>query len=113
MTRSTTRAPVRNFVWYVTPVAVLFTVGLVWGLFALAGRWDWYAGWAYLAVLYMIHITTSLYLWFTNPDVLRWRMQYGEGTKGWDKVCLTAFGVTFLLTLAVAALDSGRVKLRT
>ena len=101
---STTGAPVRNVLWYVTGAAVIFTAGFVWGLFALAGRWDWYAGWAYLAVLYVILITTNVYLWFTNPDVLRWRTQYGKGTKDWDKVCLAAFGVTFLLTLVVAAL---------
>ena len=107
---STAGPPVRNVFWYITPAAVIFTVGIVWGLFALAGRWDWYAGWAYLAVLYLIHITTSAYLWFTNPDVLRWRTQYGEGTKSWDKVCLVAFGVTFLITLAVGALDGGRYQ---
>ena len=118
MTRSTTNERVSsttgptdsNTLWYITRAAVIFTAGFVLGLFALAGRWDWYAGWAYLAVFYVVLITTNVYLWLTNPDVLRWRTQFGEGTKGWDKVCLAAFGVTFLLTLVVAALDGGRYQ---
>lgn len=98
----------REFAWYVARAAAVLTVCLVWGLFALAGRWDWLAGWSYLAVLYVGNIIGDVYLWFTNPDVLRWRVRYGKGTKNWDKVCLAAFGMTFLLTLVVAALDSGR-----
>jgi hypothetical protein len=93
---------------YLAGAVAVFTAGLVWGLFTIAGRWDWLAGWSYLAVLYAGNISTHIYLWFKNPDVLRWRARYGKGTKNWDKVCLAAFGVTFLLILVVAALDSGR-----
>ena len=97
-----------EFVRYVVLATAIFTVGLIGGLFAIAGRWNWLAGWSYLTVLYAGNIGSHVYLWRKNPDVLRWRTRYGKGTKSWDKVCLAAFGVAFLLTLAVAALDSGR-----
>lgn len=98
----------KEFARYLASAVAVFTVGLVWGLFTIAGRWDWLAGWSYLAVLYAGNISSHVYLWYTNPNVLRWRARYGKGTKNWDKVCLAAFGVTFLLILVVAAFDSGR-----
>ncbi len=91
--------------------AVLVVTALfVWGFFALAGRWDWIAGWAYLSILIAGAALNDLCLWFKNPELLRQRSRIGEGTKRWDKFCLALFGLTFLLIMIVGALDAGRYQ---
>ena len=49
-----------------------------------------------------------LLLWKFNPELLKQRAQFGVGTKSWDFVYLAAFGLTYLLTVLVSALDAGR-----
>lgn len=91
-----------------TILAVSIIGLLVWGLFAAAGRWDWTQGWAYLALIVGGGTITDIVLWWNNPELLRRRSRFGEGTKTWDKVILVVFGVTSVLTMLVGALDSGR-----
>jgi len=80
----------------------------VWGFFALAGRWDWLAGWGCLIVLAAGAVVSDLVVWRTNPELLRQRGTIGKGTKTWDIVCLSLFGVLYLAILVVGALDGGR-----
>ncbi|MBE9067396.1 isoprenylcysteine carboxylmethyltransferase family protein [Leptolyngbya cf. ectocarpi LEGE 11479] len=40
-----------------------------------------------------------------TPELMKQRGQFGEGTKTWDMVLLTVFGLTFLAIPIVAALD--------
>lgn len=84
------------------------TVAFVWGLFALAGCWDWWLGWAYVALLTAGSTVTGVVVKRRDPELLRRRGQIGEGTKGWDKVVLGLFGLTYLAVMVVAALDAGR-----
>jgi protein-S-isoprenylcysteine O-methyltransferase Ste14 len=81
---------------------------LTWGLFAVAGRWDWMQGWAYLALLIGSGTISDIILWRKNPDLLRRRGRIGAGTKTWDKVILGVFGLTSVLMMIIGALDSGR-----
>jgi len=70
-------------------LAVVVIALLVWGLFTTAGRWDWMQGWVYLAVIIGGGTVSDAILWWKNPELLRRRSRFGEGTKTWDKVILT------------------------
>jgi protein-S-isoprenylcysteine O-methyltransferase Ste14 len=77
-------------------------------LFGCAGRLDWVLGWLYLALATANIAVTYFYLYRCNPELIRYRMQVGKGTKTWDKVWAVAFAPVFLAVYAVAALDAGR-----
>lgn len=92
-------------------LAMLALTGLLAvGLFALAGRWDWIRGWAYIAIVIAGNGINDLVLWRRNPELFRMRGRTGEGTAMWDKVCLGLVGLAILLILAVGALDGGRYQ---
>ncbi len=97
-------APIR--IVAITVVTILLT----WGFFALAGRWDWMRGWAYILALTAGNSINELVLWLKNPELFRVRGRTGEGTKTWDKVCLALFGLTILMILITGALDAGRYQ---
>ena len=94
------------------PVRIIADIGFfaafVWVFFTLAGRWDWVGGWVYLSMLFGGVLINVLLLWKFSPELLKRRVQFGAGTKSWDFVCLAAFGLTYLLTVLVGALDAGR-----
>ncbi len=77
-------------------------------LFLLAGRWDWVAGWLYMAVIAANMIVNYVYLLRYNPELVEHRMRFGKGTKGWDIVWMIVFTPLFLAVYVVAALDAGR-----
>lgn len=81
---------------------------LIWGFFAAAGGWDWWTGWAFVALLTVGQTLNSLVVKRRNPELLRRRGEYGEGTKTWDKVVLALFGLTYCAELVIAAFDAGR-----
>lgn len=76
-------------------------------LFVSAGRINYQQGWIYLATNI---IATSLnYLSIRNdPKLINERSNPGAGTKSWDKLLLGLSGVTFIATIVLAGLDSGR-----
>jgi protein-S-isoprenylcysteine O-methyltransferase Ste14 len=43
-----------------------------------------------------------------NPELLKRRGSFGEGTPGWDRVCLGIFGGAFGVMFIVAAFDASR-----
>jgi protein-S-isoprenylcysteine O-methyltransferase Ste14 len=78
-----------------------------WGFFAVAGGADWTRGWIYLGIQIAGHGVMITVLGKKNPELVRRRASFGEGTKRWDYVMLTVFGATFLATLLIAAFDAG------
>lgn len=90
-------------------ISVLCVVGLFW----CAGRWDWLKGWLYVATLALGPALSTLFVWRRDPELLRRRSRAGEGTPVWDKVVLGIFGLTWLCTPLVAALEvrQGRAAL--
>lgn len=64
----------------ITLVALVVAL-LVGGLFAVAGRWDWIQGWAYLAMIVGGGTVTDIILWWWSPELLRRRSRLGQGTK--------------------------------
>jgi protein-S-isoprenylcysteine O-methyltransferase Ste14 len=78
-------------------------------LFIIAGKIDYFQGWIFLGT----NIITSLMNFWTNKDdteLIKERSKIGEGAKSWDKLILGLSGVTYLIFIAVAGLDSGRYQ---
>ena len=86
-------------------VSIVISVAV---LFFAAGRVNWLAGWAYVGLLTFGQTISALYLWRKNPELLKRRATIGKGTKTWDKICLAFFGLTYLATVLVGAVDAGR-----
>jgi protein-S-isoprenylcysteine O-methyltransferase Ste14 len=78
------------------------------GLFTAAGSWGWVLGWAYVGLLTAGQTVTAVIIRRKDPELLSRRGAAGEGTKGWDRVALGLFALTYLATVVVAALDAGR-----
>ena len=78
------------------------------GMFYLAGRIDWTQGWIFVVVLTVGQSLNGIYVLLKNPEVIAARRRPGEGTKAWDKVLLSLFGLAYVGIMVVGALDSGR-----
>ena len=74
-------------------------------LFSCAGRLNWTRGWVFIALLATGQTLSSLIIWRKNPDLLIRRSQPGKGTKTWDIVLLSLFGISYLIVVGTAALD--------
>lgn len=85
-------------------VLVLFFIGF----FRAAGDNSWIKGWLYIGLMILGHTFSTILVGRKNPELLKRRATFGEGTKTWDYVILTIFGLTFLVTLAIAAFDAGK-----
>ena len=81
---------------------------IAWGFFALAGRWNWPAGWGCLVLLFVGGTARDLLVWWKNPELARRRVGTGKGTKRWDIACLSGFGILYVATVVVGVLDGGR-----
>jgi len=75
-------------------------------LFFRTGGWDWWQGWAFVGLLTAGQTANALIVKRRDPELLKRRAEYGEGTKSWDKLVLGLFGLTFLAVLTVATLDA-------
>lgn len=93
----------RIVVWFATSLTTLTLL-----LMVPAGRFDWVAGWLYMAVITTGLAINYVYLRRTNPDVIEHRLRIGKGTKGWDKVWLWLFAPVSMAVYIVAGLDAGR-----
>jgi protein-S-isoprenylcysteine O-methyltransferase Ste14 len=76
-------------------------------VFAPAGTFDYWRGWAFIAVFAAATLIPSVYLAMTNPDALKRRMQAGPAaeTRPLQKVII---GFAFLMmgaTIVVSVLD--------
>ena len=82
-------------------VAVLAAI-----LFAVAGRWDWMAGWMYMG-MYAAVTVISLWVVPLDPELVAERTQIKEGVKEWDKRLTVVGSVLYpLAILVVAGLDA-------
>ena len=100
-----TGGPIAMTAKIVSGIAV--TAAVLWGVFRLAGGWGWIEGWIYVGVFTLGQSVIGLILWIRSPELIRRRAEAGEGTKAWDKVCLSFFGLSYLGILVVAAMDKG------
>ena len=72
----------------------------------LAGGLDWFRGWVFIGLLIVGRTISTRYIGRKDPELLRRRGQIGQGTKTWDLVLLTLFGLTYLAIIVVAAFDA-------
>ena len=75
------------------------------GFFWVAGDWEWWRGWGYLAVVLVGHGGSGLIVWRHDPELIRRRSRPGAGTKRWDQWWLAGFALCYLAIWVVGALD--------
>ena len=94
----------------VAQLAISVPIGLIaFGLmvFLPAGTFDYWQGWAFIAVFALATLLPSIYLAVRNPEALRRRMQAGPGaeTRTVQKIIsVVAFG-SLAAMIVVSALD--------
>jgi protein-S-isoprenylcysteine O-methyltransferase Ste14 len=88
-----------------TSVVGLFAFILM--VFVPAGTFDYWRGWAFIAVFAAATLIPSVYLAVTNPDALRRRMQAGPGAESRpvQKVIIAVAFVSVVSMIVVSALD--------
>ena len=82
-------------------------------IFWPAGTIDWLAGWLYVGLLVATFVVNLTYLLRVNPELIEHRMQFGKGTKRWDKVLMAAFSPLVLAIYVIAGLDAVRFEWST
>jgi protein-S-isoprenylcysteine O-methyltransferase Ste14 len=74
-------------------------------LFWTAGRIDWWAAWAVIAVWLAWFIATDFLLVRFNPDLMAERLHPPRGSKSWDRVIVSALRLLQLVRYILAGLD--------
>lgn len=85
---------------------LLFVLGTV--LFGVAGNWDYWQAWVYLALFGVGTLLITLYLILRDPQLLSGRVKVGvvaEARRS-QRVIQALANLFFLLTFLVAALDT-------
>ena len=80
-------------------------VGMGVALFWSAGRVDWWAAWAALAVMAGWIAATGIILWRKYPALLAERLGPRKGAKKWDTLIVALLGLTQLARYIVAGFD--------
>ena len=92
----------------ITRWAVRETLGVVMLallLFLAAGTVNWIAGWAMVIVMTGWVIATALVVIPRFPELLAERVGPRKGSKTWDTVVLSLYGLTMMIMWIVAGLD--------
>lgn len=76
--------------------------------FGLAGRLDWWQGWAFLLAFLVYLGVLFRRLWSVNPDLVRERNQPSQKAEPWDRVVIGIYSAMLVPLWIVVALDSGR-----
>ena len=76
-------------------------------VFVPAGTFDYWRGWAFIAVFAAATLIPSVYLAVKNPDALRRRMQAGPGaeTRPLQKLIIVVAFVSVISMIVISALD--------
>ncbi len=74
-------------------------------LFGLAGRWDYWQGWVYVALNAVIVVVMATRL-TPDPDLIEERLNPKQGVKSWDKVYFAISTPLFFVGMGLAGLDA-------
>ena len=74
-------------------------------LFWSAGRIDWWAAWAAIAVWLAFYTATDILLLRFNPELMAERLTPPKGAKSWDRAIMSIFRLTTLARYILAGLD--------
>jgi protein-S-isoprenylcysteine O-methyltransferase Ste14 len=95
-TRQVARWLVREFMGIVMMAAILFLA---------AGRLDWMMGWALVIITALWVAATALVVIPRNPELLAERVRPKKGTKTWDTIILSIYGLITIARYIAAGLD--------
>lgn len=74
-------------------------------LFGVVGRWDWWMGWALVAVYITWTAATAIFILPVNAAMLAERARPHAGTKKWDMALLGMMGILVIVAYVIASLD--------
>jgi protein-S-isoprenylcysteine O-methyltransferase Ste14 len=82
--------------------------GILLGLFMLipAGRIDWWAAWAYLAIYFAAIVFNALFVLGPDPELIAERGETKANAKGWDNTVTSFITIVTLATFAISGLDA-------
>lgn len=80
---------------------VIVAVSLFWP----AGRWDWFWGWALVAIYLLWTTANTLLLWRRAPELLIERATRHQDVKNWDTLLMSLVGLLTLAKHILAGLD--------
>ena len=84
---------------------VLGVVGMGVALFWSAGRIDWWAAWAAIAVWLATFTAMDILLLRFNPGIMAERLAPPQGAKAWDRAIVSLLRLTELARYILAGLD--------
>jgi len=88
--------------------AYVMIFAMIAGMFMLAGRWDYWQGWLFGALL-VLRMVASTVLFADKPEFVFERVNlFARGTKWWDRVFWAFYGPAFFAVFVIAPLDAGR-----
>lgn len=108
MTQTETPTPAKPFTaaelqGYVS-LAIVFVIMTV-SLFWPAGTIDWRRAWLFLTLFVVLVFIAMSWIKRDNPELIKVRQKYQEGTKGWDAIVATVSIILFALIMPVAGFD--------
>jgi len=78
-------------------------------IFALAGRLDYWQGWAFSGSMVLIFAISAI-LFKGKSELAKERLHPGPGTKWWDKIFWALYLPLSLAIFIIAPLDAGRFR---
>ena len=84
---------------------VLSVAGMGVALFWSAGRLDWWAGWAAIAVWLAYFAVTDILMLRFSPELIAERLQPPKGARSWDRGLVSLIRMTELVRYVLAGLD--------
>jgi protein-S-isoprenylcysteine O-methyltransferase Ste14 len=84
---------------------ILSLVGVGVILFWSAGRMDWWAAWAVIAMWAALFTAMDILILHFNPDLIAERLRPPPGAKTWDRVIVSILRLTELVRYILAGLD--------
>lgn len=84
---------------------VLGILGMAVALFWSAGRINWWAAWAAIAVWLAFYAAMDILLLRFNPELMAERLSPPKGAKAWDRAILSLLRLTQLARYILAGLD--------